>query len=393
VGAKAISFLGDEMAAVALVLRLQSHGAGAGAVATLLIANLAPIVLLTGVAGRLVDRRDNRHLLLASSAVQGVLCLALAVVSSTPAVLGLVALLGAGQAVNAATWQALLPSLVAPDQLGRAMSRMQVATTLAGIAAPALSGLLVSVYGARVPLLIDAATFVAVTVAAGLMRTARLPAAAADESPERGGLSIVRRDPLLRSTITLLGLFILLGGTVNVAEVFLIRSTLHASTFWYGMTGAGYAVGLLLGALLAGRLSGTTTFARGLVLAVTVLGAGLVGMGVSPDVLALLLVGMVTGAANGVANVCVGALVMGTAAPEQRGRVAAVLTGVVSGTQLAAYAVSGALGTTLSPRQIFVGAGVLGLAAPLAIGHRVIRAAQEPRWKSEATATAHIAGP
>src|SRR5690348_2906780 len=100
--AKSLSWLGDLVAEVALVLRLQTHGAGASAVAALLIANALPIVLLSGVVGRLVDRFDNQRLLVASSFGQALVCAVLANVTATPALLALVAVLGAGQAVNAA---------------------------------------------------------------------------------------------------------------------------------------------------------------------------------------------------------------------------------------------------------------------------------------------------
>ncbi len=377
IAAKAVSLLGDEVATVALVLRLQSEGARAGAVAALLIANLAPIVLLTGVVGQLVDRRDNRGLLLVSSAAQAVVCVALACTCGTAVPLVLVALLGVGQAVNGATWAALLPTLAAPENLGRAVSRSQAATTLAGIAAPGLSALLVAAYGATVPLLVDAATFVVVAVAALALRTSRVPVPAGDEGREHGGLAIVWGNPLLRSTVALLGLFILLGGMVNVVEVFLVRVTLGASTVWFGLAGAGFALGLVAGALAAGRIESAAGHARWFVLACAGLGLGLVGMGLAPDAAVLLVVGSGAGAANGALNVCTGALVMGTARPEERGRVAAVLGAVVSGTQLAAYAVGGALATSVSPRGIFVGAGALGLLAPLALGAKVVRASEQ----------------
>src|ERR671930_6727 len=98
--AKSVSWLGDLLAEVALVLRLQSHGAGAGAVAALLVANAMPIVLLSGVVGGVV---------------------------------ALVALLGAGQAVNSACWQALLPTVVSGDALTRAIGRTQAGQMMAGI--------------------------------------------------------------------------------------------------------------------------------------------------------------------------------------------------------------------------------------------------------------------
>lgn len=160
--AKSVSWLGDMLAEVALVLRLQSQGSGAGAVAALLIANALPIVLLSGVVGRLVDRVDNRSLLIGSSLAMAAVCLVVAGVTATPAVLGLVALLGVGQAVNAACWQSLLATLAEGDALTRAIGRAQAGTTMAGIVAPAVGGLLVGLYGARVPLLLDAVAYLLV---------------------------------------------------------------------------------------------------------------------------------------------------------------------------------------------------------------------------------------
>jgi MFS family permease len=110
-------------------------------------------------------------------------------------------------------------------------------------------------------------------------------------------------------------------------------------------------------------------------------------MGLAPDVRVLLVVGAAAGTANGVLNVCTGALVMGTALPEQRGRVGAVLGGVVSATQLAAYAVGGALAGSISPRLVFVGAGILGLVAPAVLGATVVRAARRSSAPAHPVAT------
>jgi MFS family permease len=74
-------------------------------------------------------------------------------------VIAFAALLGVGQAINGTTWQAVVPSLVSKDDLIRATSIVQAGVTLAGIAAPALGGVLTGAYGTAVPLLVDAASF------------------------------------------------------------------------------------------------------------------------------------------------------------------------------------------------------------------------------------------
>ena len=115
--ARAVSLLGDEAALVALTLRLHDGGSGAWWISVLFVAGMAPLVLLAPIAGALVDRYDSRVLLVWSGLAQTAACLVLVQVHSVPLVLALVAVLGAGQAVNGATWQALLSSIVGADQL------------------------------------------------------------------------------------------------------------------------------------------------------------------------------------------------------------------------------------------------------------------------------------
>ena len=375
--AKGVSWLGDEVALLALMLHTQGTGGGAPGVAALLIANTLPIVLLSGVVGRLVDRYSNRMLLTVSTIVQALACAALAFVPSQPVVLVLLAVLGAGQAVNSATWSALVPAMVTPEALPRALSMLQASTTLAGVIAPAVGGLLYGSFGTRLPLLVDAASFLAVLGAALAVRTRRTVGAT---KQAHGGAAIVARDSLLRSLFVLLALFVLLGSMVNVVDVFLIRVTLGASPTWYGVAGAFFSAGALVGAVLSGQvLRGTAALARGFVASCVVLALGLVAMGGAPSVVWLLPIGLVTGLANGALNVTLASLVMGRTAADERGRVGALLSGIASGTQLIAFAAGGALTAVLDPRAVFVLAGCCGLLAPVLLGRTVLRAAQIPQ--------------
>ena len=373
--AKSVGWFGDAMATLALTLQLQSAGHGAGAVAALLIADALPIVLLSGVAGRLVDRLDSRRLLVATTLAQAGVCTMLAESHSTAQVLALVAVLGAGQAVVGATWQALLAEAAPADVLPAAMGQAQAGMTLAGVAAPACAGVLVGAFSVRVPLLIDAGSFVACALLAMLIATRRRVASPADGVRPRGGWAIVRADALLRPLFGLLGLLVLLGCMVNVVDVFLVRETLHASTTWYGIVGAAFSAGAVAGALASGRLHGAERQARAFVGAGIALALGIAAIGLVPSVGVLLPVSVAVGFTNGSLNVTLSSLVMGTTPADERGRVGAALGATASGTQILAFAASGALASALSPREIFVGAGLLGATAPALLGRRLLRAA------------------
>lgn len=375
--ARAVSLLGDEVAVVALLLRTQEQGNGAWPVVALLLAGVLPLMLLAPLVGPLVDRVDSRTLLLMSGSGQLACCLALAWLPSQPVMLALVAALGAGQAVNSATWAALLPGIVGIERLPAALGVSQATSTVAGITAPMIGGLLTGLYGARLPLLLDAATFAAVALAGLAIRTRR-GSAAGRAADSRGGWAIVRADPTLLPLVAMLSVFILLGGMVNVIEVFLVREVLHASATWFGVIGGGWGAGLLIGALLGGRFRGQHTLVRLALLSAVGLSLSLAGMGLAPGVVWMLPAVVAGGICNGLLNLACGSLVGIRSAEAVRGRVVAIVGGFASAGQLGALLLGGLLATVLGPRQIFVLAGLLGMLVPLGLGRRLLASTRQP---------------
>src|ERR1700744_2109761 len=64
-GAAGVSALGDFMAIFPLILHLQQRTGSAFAVSALIFALWGPVVLAAGVAGAIVDRFENRRILIA----------------------------------------------------------------------------------------------------------------------------------------------------------------------------------------------------------------------------------------------------------------------------------------------------------------------------------------
>src|SRR2546430_1699816 len=227
-GARAISSAGDYLAATALVIALQDRGAGGAAVAAVIIAAAAPPVFLSRWTGRLADRVDSRRVLVTAGLAQAVVCLALAQVTSTAAVVGtvgLVAVLGCGLAVTQPTLAALLPGMVRTEDLPRASALGQTASSIGVLVGPAVGGVLMGQFGLRVPLLIDAASYLALTAAGVLIRTRRGRVRAPSTPPP---------PPRVPSATLLWTMFVLVGAVVaglcavNVGKVFLVRGELHA---------------------------------------------------------------------------------------------------------------------------------------------------------------------
>ena len=109
----------------------------------------------------------------------------------------LVVLLQCGQVVSNPVWQAMVPSIVGPDEVGRVMGAGQALNTLAAVAAPATAGLLVGTIGYGAPFVVDAATFACLAVAATAISATRhaRPCAAHEERCRVLGLAAI---PLAR---------------------------------------------------------------------------------------------------------------------------------------------------------------------------------------------------
>src|SRR5204862_400468 len=110
---------------------------------------------------------------------------------------------------------ALVPDMVSRERLPKATAIGQTASSVGMLLAPALGGLLVGQFGLRVPLLIDAATYLAVTVAGVLIRTRRggVPAGAGAEDVTAGVLLGRRVPPDVRGRA-----FALFSGAANGAN-------------------------------------------------------------------------------------------------------------------------------------------------------------------------------
>src|SRR5437763_2694016 len=252
--ARAISTIGNEVAVIALLLRLHDAGAGGWAVAGLLIAGTLPLVVLAPVAGALADHYDSRTVLVAGGLAQAAVCTVLAFTYQPLAVLTLVALNASGSAVAGPTFTALVPALVPRDRLAMAIGLQEGAQSVAILAGPALGGLLTGLSGgATLPLLLDAATFAALAAAGGALRTRRTPAEGANRRMF-AGIALLATDPVVRAVTGLLTVLVLVGEGVTVAEVFLVRDTFGGSATAFGVLTTTFTAGMLAGTLPAAAL-------------------------------------------------------------------------------------------------------------------------------------------
>ncbi|HET9974512.1 MAG TPA: MFS transporter [Streptosporangiaceae bacterium] len=303
-----ISRAGDAFTLVALswvVLGI----AGPAQLGVVLMCFGLPRIVSGPVAGRLLDGSRPRLLLAADNAARGLLIAAVPVLlwQHRLAVADLYGIAAASALLSAATEVAessLVPRLVADDELDAANSLLSANWELAGIAGPAVAGLILATVGAPLALLLDAGSFAVMTAVCLSLPPLHRKASPEPAGPEpaeparardRRGLGILFRFPAVL-VLTACGFGMLfLDGLATVLYPQYCRTFLHAGPTGYGVlvsaAGAGALLGVLAGPGLSGRLPPSPRLA-----AVIGAGAALFGsLALAPGlVVAAVLLGLAT---------------------------------------------------------------------------------------------------
>lgn len=370
---------------VTVLLRVHDAGHGPWATSAVFVVLALPSVLGMRLAGDLADRIDSRVLLTSALSAQALATLALGTRAGLVWTLAWLALFETGFVLASPVWMALIPRIVGDAGVQRVAGVQMVVSSLAQPLGAAAAGLLVERIGhLRAPWTATVVVLVVLVVAVSLRtrRGGRIDAAP-DPAPG-GGLAQIRRDPVLLALLSGTVVLVLAVQGVNVVEVFLVRDALHASASEYGLGELGFGLGSVVAGLLIGRVATDTGRLRTVVGGFALAGLVCVAIGLAPDFWVYWTLLSVLGLVNAAANGCLGPLVVLRTPDHLRGRVVAVLGGVVSAASVVSLLAGGLVGSWLGPRLTFVAAGVLGTAAALALGLRLRRVPATPARHSAA---------
>ena len=393
--ARSVSYLGDSMALVALLVHVEGRTGAALAVAALLLAGDCVPGLLAPLVGALADRLPPRAILVCGELVQGglVLGMALLIMAPTspvpvlPTLLGLVAAQGVVAAVVRATARASVPRHVADADLEAANSALGVGGYGMEAAGPLLAAMLVSPIGTPGVLLLDAATF-----GAAALLLMRLPDSAAASGMPFGpgvrpllreaveGVGYLWRSPVLRRVgVGFLGV-VLFSGVDDVALVFLVTDELGGGADAAAAAYAAAGIGLIGGYLLLSSrripwLPGLAAFVAGLALG----SAGNLATGLAGSVAVAFACQMVRGLGVAVTDVALSSHVQRSVPAAWQGRAFGNLYGGAGLVAGVSYLVGGVLLNLTSAQLTFVVAGTGGLLVAVATGVGLWRRGKRPQ--------------
>ena len=367
---QALSFVGDFVSTVALVLLVVDVSGSASAVGGVLVARLLP-TLASPLVGVLADRLDRRAVLVAADLVRAVLVLGLIFARDLPVIYALVFLLGVAQTVFNPTVRAAFPSVVGGGDLTRANAIISGTFSFSVTVGPALGGVLVASVGVEVAFLLDALTFLA---SAALLSTIRLPALERDGGEQEGffvelraGFGYLARARVPLAIVAGAFLATLTANATIPAEAFLAKDTFGAGNVGYGLLASLWGGGMIFGSALTAVLGSRTSLTLLYFLSIFVTAVAFVGVGLSPTFVLALGAVAVAGVANGVDNVATDTVLQERVPGAFLGRVFAARFMTFSAGEALAYALGGLLVDATGPRPTYLLAGAATAAAGLLI--------------------------
>lgn len=376
-----LSTLGDEVALVAFIFKVERASSSGLSISMLLVAQLVPGILLSTFSGQLIDRFETTRVLVITLILQGLLLCLLATTNNVILILLGATILGCLFTISQPALFTLLPTIVksstsAVAKTVWANTILEISQRFGSLVGTVLGGLIVAqTNGISMAFLIDGVTFL---IAAPVIWFSGIRRHSIETEPSQkkkifegvfSGIRILWQDRILRVVLPVFTAVMLATSISDVAFIFFVRQVLQGSSVTYGILVAVWGAGIMLGALAGG-----TSFVERRLELFSMLGATLIGIslslsGIFPNPIVIVVTYIAGGTANGLFNVSVRTLLHKQVLNHMYGRAfaayfalrnVAIVAGYIIGAPFvidssrAVYIVSGALGTVV---------GILGILA------------------------------
>ena len=251
-----VSNVGVWMQQIALGWLVYGMTRSASLLGTVSFCGNMPILVLGLLGGALADRASRRTIMLGSQSVLAGAALGLAVLTATGTIavwhiVAIAMVAGTASALWGPSMQAVIPTLVEPEQLLNAISLNSVQFNLARTLGPAIAG---TVYGSIGPagcFGLNAAGFVVLTAVLSRIHMPHRPAGTPPSIGRalREGLGYARRHPIIGPALLLSAVMSLFGFPYIILLPALARDTLGLDA-----SGLGYLMASVGGGAVAGGL-------------------------------------------------------------------------------------------------------------------------------------------
>ena len=328
------------------------------------VVQFLPLLLLSLVVGWVADRLDRRWIARAAVLLELACAAALATLTlqgtiGLPSLFAIAALLGVARAFASPAMQAISPNLVPAEALPRVIAFGSIAWQTGGILGPAAGGYL---YAQDHPLPYVAAVGLFAIALIGLMLIKPFPRSmiAGGTSPWTqmvDGLRYVRRNRLVLGAISLDLFAVLLGGATAMLPIY-ARDILRIGPEGLGHLRAAPAAGAALTALWLSVRPLRTNVGPKMLGGVVLFGAATIAFGLSRNLALSLGCLFLLGAGDMISVFVRQSLIQIYTPDAMRGRVGAVSSLFISGSNELGEAESGLLAALIGPIAAVVAGGI-----------------------------------
>jgi MFS family permease len=376
-----VSLCGTWMRMVALswlVLQLTHSGTQLGLI---LAAQFLPILFFGMFGGVIVDRHDNKRLLLMTQVALGAISLMLGLLVTTHVVhmwmvYVLAAMSGVVIIVDNPTRQTFVVQMVGESRLKNAVTLNSTLTNVARIVGPSIAATLIAFIGIGLCFLVDAGTFLGVLIALLMMHRKDLfhvERAPRQAGQLRAGLRYVRNTPALRTTIIMMVLIGTFAYEYPVTLPLIATGTFHGNATTYSLMATAMGAGAIVGGLYSAGKGKARL--RTLILVAILFGVSMVVTALAPNLIIGLILLVIMGALSVLFIALGNTTLQLTAAPQMRGRVMSLWYLAFQGTTPIGGPIVGAIADHSNPRfGLLVGGAASILAAgvgSLAAGYKL----------------------
>lgn len=300
-----VSIVGTSLTWFGLAIWVYLETGSVTQLGVMMLAASLPRIVLSPIAGALVDRWDRRWAMIISDGLSGLGTLVIAVAFLTDGIsIGLLvavaALISCFEAVHWPAYQAATSLLVPKERYSQASGMVQMAEAAGQLLAPFLGGAFVALGGVGVVIAIDVATFVVAVVTLLVVRFPKPPVTKAGagamgtlrQESMFGFRYVWRRHPLLALLVSFAAMNLVLGFIGPVFIAYMLSFTTETTM---GLIMSLGATGMLVGSILASAFKVTSGRVFRIVGAAFIMGLMLIGVGSSTSlivILATLFVGM-----------------------------------------------------------------------------------------------------
>lgn len=363
--ARALVMVGAEMAQVAVAYEVYDASRDPLDLGLLGLAQFLPVFTLAIPAGHVADTRPRKQIVVVSTIGIALTIASLFVLprSHLPTMLAVMTALGTLRAFLGPATNALIAALIPDDDVARASAVNSVLFMGAVVVGPAVGGLVFAAIGGWVYVVaavVAAFALVAIAIVT-VPPTDRLSTSQLTLANALDGFRFMRGQPALLASVALDFIAVFLGGVTALLPVYAVE-VLHVGAPGLGVLRAAPAVGAgVMGLWLAWRQLARRP-GQALIVAVMLFGACTVGFGLSTSFpLSLSLLAML-GAADMVSVVVRGALLRTLVPAEWRGRVSAMNSVFIGGSNQLGELESGVAAKGLGPEGAIVLGGVGAIA-------------------------------